>query len=71
MSVDHCDYKYRVTWSPEDGEYVGLCAELPSLAWLAETPEEALSGIRQVAVESVADMLSNGEIVPAGRIEVL
>ncbi len=28
MSVDH--YTYRVTWSPEDGEYVGLCAEFPS-----------------------------------------
>ena len=39
MSVDH--YTYRVTWSPEDGEHVGLCVEFPSLSWLATAPEEA------------------------------
>ncbi|MGV7292077.1 antitoxin HicB, partial [Mycobacterium kansasii] len=27
-------YTYRVEWSPEDGEWVGLCAEFPSLSWL-------------------------------------
>lgn len=62
MSVDH--YTYRVTWSPEDCEHVGLCAELPSLSWLASTPEEALAGIRQVVAEVVADLQSNGESVP-------
>ena len=45
MSVDH--YTNRVTWSQEDGEHLGLCVELPSLSWLAATPTEALSGIRQ------------------------
>jgi len=40
MNTKH--YTYRVTWSPEDGEHVGLCAELPSLSWLAKTPEAAL-----------------------------
>jgi len=30
-------YTYRVTWSEEDAEYVGLCAEFPSLSWLAQT----------------------------------
>jgi len=53
MSVDH--YTYRVTWSQEDGEYLGLCVELPSLSWLAPSPEEALSGIRKVVAEAVAD----------------
>jgi len=62
MSVDH--YTYRVTWSQEDGEYLGLCAELPSLSWLAAKPEKALSGIRKVAAEAVADMQENGEAVP-------
>ena len=28
-------YTYRITWSAEDGENVGLCAEFPSLNWLA------------------------------------
>ena len=35
-------YTYRVTWSEEDNEYVGLCVEFPSLSWLAKTPEAAL-----------------------------
>jgi len=38
MNIEH--YTYRVTWSPEDNEHVGLCVELPSLSWLAATPEE-------------------------------
>jgi len=62
MSIDH--YTYRVTWSPEDGEHVGLCAEFPSLSWLAATPEEALAGIRQMATEVVADMRASGERIP-------
>lgn len=67
MSVDH--YTYRVTWSPEDGEHVGLCAEFPSLSWLARTPEAALKGIRQVVAEVVADMRANGEEVPPALAE--
>lgn len=57
-------YTYRVTWSEEDGEYVGLCAEFPGLSWLEQTPEAALSGIRQVVSEAVSDMISNNELVP-------
>jgi len=48
---------YRVTWSEEDGEYVSLCAEFPSLSWLASTPEAALAGIRQVVAEVVANLV--------------
>jgi predicted HicB family RNase H-like nuclease len=59
---DH--YTYRVTWSQEDEEYVGLCAEFPGLSWLAASPEDALAGIRVVVAESVADMRANGELVP-------
>lgn len=57
-------YSYRVIWSDEDNEYVGLCAEFPSLSWLAQTPEETLSGIRQVVGEVVFDLESNGEAIP-------
>lgn len=42
-------------------EYVYLWVEFPSLSWLAQEPEEALKGIRQVVVEVVADMGKNGE----------
>ena len=57
-------YTYRVTWSEEDGEYVGLCAEFPSLSWLASTLESALSGIRQVVTDVVAELEANGEPIP-------
>ena len=60
MSVDH--YTYRVTWSPDDGEHVGLCAEFPGLSWLARTPAAALKGIRHVVSEAVADMDGEAEI---------
>jgi len=62
MSIDH--YTYRVTWSPDDAEHVGLCAEFPSLSWLAKTPEAALKGIRQVVTEAVLDMRETGETIP-------
>ena len=62
MKFDH--YTYRVTWSPEDSEHVGLCTEFPSLSWLAPTPEAALLGIRQVVTEAVADMQASGEPIP-------
>lgn len=67
MSVDH--YTYRVTWSPEDGEHVGLCVEFPSLSWLAATPEAALAGVRQVVTEVIADLQTRGEIVPTPLAE--
>jgi len=57
-------YTYRVTWSEEDGEHVGLCSELPSLSWLEETAADALLGIRNLAQACVADMIQSGEKIP-------
>jgi len=57
-------YTYRVTWSEENNEYVGLCVEFPSLSWLEASPEEALKGIRHVVAEVMADLEANGEPVP-------
>ena len=57
-------YTYRVTWFEEDGEYVGLCAEFPSLGWLADTQEAALSGIRDTVKQVIQDMKANGETIP-------
>lgn len=57
-------YTYRVTWSEEDQEHVGLCPEFPGLSWLEETPEAALSGMRKLVSECVADLKANGEPVP-------
>ena len=64
MTLKDDRYTYRVTWSEDDKEYVGLCAEFPSLSWLARTPEAALKGIRKVVAEVVNDMRKAGEAVP-------
>lgn len=59
---DH--YTYRVTWSPEDNEHVGLCAEFPSLSWLAPTHAKALAGIQHMVRNSVAVMQTTGKTPP-------
>ncbi|TAN02709.1 MAG: toxin-antitoxin system HicB family antitoxin [Rhodanobacteraceae bacterium] len=62
MNARH--YTYRVIWSEEDKEYVGLCAEFPGLSWLAGTMEGALKGIARVVTSVVKDMEKSGEVVP-------
>ena len=64
MALKNDRYTYRVTWSEDDNEYVGLCAEFPSLSWLALTPETALKGIRKLVADVVTDMGKTGETVP-------
>ena len=57
-------YTYQTTWSAEDGEFVGACAEFPSLSWLAPTRDEALAGIRRVVADCVEDMRRENEPLP-------
>ena len=64
MMLRNDRYTYRVTWSEEDNEYVGLCAEFPSLSWLEPSPEEALKGIRQTVARIVADLKKSKEPIP-------
>jgi predicted HicB family RNase H-like nuclease len=65
MGLANDRFTYRVTWSEEDQQYVGLCAEFPSLSWLAGTPEDALAGVRALVAEVAKDMQQNGEAIPA------
>ncbi len=64
MALEVDKYTYRVMWSEEDQEYVGLCSEFPSLSWLRATPEAALKGIRALVKSTIKDMTENGESVP-------
>ncbi len=64
MTIKNDHYTYRVTWSEEDEEYIGLCIEFPSLSWLAKTPETVLKGIREVVSEVIMDLKKNGEDIP-------
>lgn len=64
MALKNDRYTYRVTWSQDDNEYVGLCAEFPSLSWLAKKPEAALRGIRKLVEDVVKDMRNGDEPLP-------
>lgn len=65
MATEVDKYTYRVMWSEEDGEFIGLCAEFPGLSWLDQDPEATLKGIRAVVSECISDMASSGEVIPA------
>ena len=58
-------YTYRVSWSPEDEEFVATCEEFPSLSWLATNDEAALRGIKSVVAGVLGDMRQAGEQIPA------
>ncbi len=61
-NIDH--YTYRVTWSSEDDEFVGLVAEFPSLSWLDGDQIAALTGIRSLVADAVAELESAGQEPP-------
>lgn len=62
--INYEHYTYRVTWSEEDQEFVGLCAEFPSLSYLDEDRRTALEGITNLVKDIVVDMEDLGESVP-------
>jgi predicted HicB family RNase H-like nuclease len=64
MAIKKDKYTYRVTRSEDDNEYVGLCAEYPSLSWLADTPEKTLKGIRKLVADVLLDMIEDNEPIP-------
>jgi len=64
MKNEKDKYAYRVLWSEEDQEYIGLCSEFPSLSWLESSQEKALKGIKKLVSASVLDMGANGEDIP-------
>ena len=57
-------YTYRVFWSEEDEEFVGLCAEFPGLSWLDENQQTAFSGIINLVQSCIDDLEANNELVP-------
>lgn len=64
--IDQTDkYTFRVLWSEEDQEFVGLCAEFPSLSWLASSRAAALTGIVKTVRHAVRDMVTDSEVPPS------
>jgi predicted HicB family RNase H-like nuclease len=62
--INYQHYAYRVVWSAEDNEFVGLCAEFPSLSYLDEDRLKAIEGITNLIKDVVADMETEGEKIP-------
>ena len=63
--VNHKHYTYRLTWSEDDQEFVALCAEFPSVSFLSESHNKALTGIVKLVGDIIEDMKANGEIPPS------
>jgi len=64
MPIKNDFYTYKIIWSEDDNEFVGLCSEFPSLSWLSKTQESALKGIKTLVSEVVQDMKISGEATP-------
>jgi predicted HicB family RNase H-like nuclease len=62
-------YAYRVQWSPDYNQYVGVCIELPYLRREAETAEQAVAAIEQATREHVDAMRTCGEAAPTPLCE--
>jgi predicted HicB family RNase H-like nuclease len=64
QKIDPKLYTYRVLWSDEDQEFIGMCAEFPSLSWLEEDQVTAFNGIRQLVDDVVKEMEESGDRIP-------
>ncbi len=62
-------YTYRVEWSAERDEYVGVCVELPSLSCYAPTMHEAVARIEKEVDRYVDDLRAYGDTVPTPLAE--
>ena len=58
-------YTYRVFWSEDDQEWVGVCEEFgPPLSWLDPDRQAAERGIRMIVRESIEVLEEYGDPVP-------
>ncbi|NJK52601.1 MAG: type II toxin-antitoxin system HicB family antitoxin [Leptolyngbyaceae cyanobacterium SU_3_3] len=57
-------YTYRVFWSQEDQEFVGLCAEFPGMSWLDADQQAAFSGIVMLVQDCLDDLAAQHEPIP-------
>jgi predicted HicB family RNase H-like nuclease len=62
-------YTYRGGWSPEQGEYVGRCIELPWLSQWAPIMQEAIADVERAADEYIAECEALDEEPPTPLTE--
>lgn len=59
------DYSILVGLDPVSNEYVAIVCEFPGFSWVAATKERAIAGARALLTDILADMIAEGEAVPA------
>lgn len=61
MKNETDQYAFRVIWSEEDEEFVGLCDQFPSLSWLEKDAEAAREGIIRLveAIDGESSFIDN------------
>ena len=57
-------YTYRVEWSRDYDEYVGVCVELPYMRREAPTAAEAVAAIEHAVTQHLEDLRATGESAP-------
>lgn len=55
------EYTYKVEGPDQDGEFIGTCAEYPSLSWLGATYLIASAGIRSLVQEVEEDIKNDNQ----------
>ncbi|WP_419946240.1 hypothetical protein [Candidatus Poriferisodalis sp.] len=57
-------YQYRVSWSDEDGAWIGVCNGFLLVSHIAPTQAECLRGIRALVDVIATDLHATGEPLP-------
>ena len=63
--TDIKNYTYRVGWSDADQEFVATVDEFPSLSWLSDLRNDALTGLINMVANCIA---SCGENLPRYKV---
>lgn len=57
-------YTYRISWSSSENQYLATVVEFPSLSWIADDREEALTSLTSLVGQVLKDMGNSGEEIP-------
>ena len=58
-------YTYRLLWDENKERYLGVCSEVPALAYEALSTSDALAGIQRRVADELADLAKQRKPHPA------
>ncbi len=62
-------YNYKSYYSPEDGEYIALCAEFPQLEVMAPERQDAVRELQSQVYRAIEMILDEGQPLPKPSAE--